>query len=243
MGGDIQRKHREGAGKSDHSWIKHDLAAKAVGAQIGAFRRLFPQARIILIDGNAGDGDGVELKQFDLFAGVQKSRSTAQLLCDLADEHGATLCLCERDRAKRHRLALLFPAATIVANHAEAASLALTGFNYALWLSDPCGYAGHGVQHMRKVATQILRSDYIIIMNELALKRVVGAKGSAYWQPHQKYTPMLTPAWWLGQLPKRFLARTPVINQSSGFHFRLMVVSNYITNGVKRLRDIEIIPR
>jgi hypothetical protein len=230
-------------GFTDHSWIKHDMADKAVSAQVGAFRRLFPTARMLLIDGNAGDGNGVALNQFDLFSGVRTSRSTAMLLHDLAHRHNATLCLCERDRAKRHRLSLQFPDAAILDDHARAAEFALTGFNYCLWLSDPCGYAGHGTEHMRKIATQILRSDFVIVMNELALRRVAGVAGSPYWQTHQKYTPMLAPTWWLRELPKRFLARTPVVKQSTGFHYRLMVVTNYLTDGVRRIHNLEIIPR
>jgi hypothetical protein len=165
------------------------------------------------------------------------------LLADLAEKYGATLCLCERNGLKRLSLARSFPGATIVATHAEAAALALTGFNHVLWLSDPCGYAGHGVEHMRAVAMRIPRSDFVIVFNALALDRVVGAKHSPYWAPHQKYAPMRLPAWWLAQIPKRFLARTPVIKQSAGFHFRMLVVSDFMTDGVRRLRNIEIIPR
>jgi len=218
------------------------MAASAVGAQVAAFRRLFPDARMALIDGNAGDGVGVETGQADLFDGVRQSRPTPRLLADLARKHNATLCLCECDRVKRKMLIEGFPAATVVSSHREAAAFALKGFNYALWLSDPCGYAGHGVEHMRTVA-DIFHSDFIIILNELALERVRGARGSPHWLPHQKYTPMLQPSWWLQQLPKRYLARSPLINQSPGFHFRLLVASNFLTDGVKRMRKVEIITR
>jgi hypothetical protein len=52
---------------------------------------------------------------------------------------------------------------------------------------------------------------------------------------------MLQPSWWLQQLPKRYLARTPVVKQSANFHFRLLVISSFITDGVRRLRNIEVI--
>jgi hypothetical protein len=247
----MSRREKEKRGKSDHSWIKHGMAKKVVGAQVGAFRYRFPDANMILIDGNAGDGYGVELQQFDLFDGVTNSKPTPHILADLAREYGCTLCLCEAKRKKRELLSEQFPNALIVATHREAAALAISGgHDYVLWLSDPCGYAGHGVEHMRRLTMpmqgkvqRIMRSDFVIIFNELAVNRVVGARDAPEWQPHQKYVPMLQPTWWLQQLPKRYLARTPVIKQSSGFHFRLMVVTDFLTDGVKRLRHVEIIPR
>jgi hypothetical protein len=243
---------KQGKGKSDHSWIKHGMAQRVAGAQVGAFRFRFPDAKIILIDGNAGDGFGVPLDQFDLFLGFTASKPTPRMLADLAEQHGCTLCLCELKRKKREMLRDQFPDAVIVGTHEEAAALATSGdYDYVLWLSDPCGYAGHGVEHMRAVATvnstkklpRILRSDFAIIFNELAIRRVAGAKHAPDWQPHQKYTPMIEPAWWLQQLPKRYLARTPVIKQSSGFHFRMMVATDFITNGVNRMRNVEVITR
>jgi hypothetical protein len=246
----MSRRDKEKRGKSDRSWIKHGMAAKVVGAQVGAFRYRFRGARIILIDGNAGDGYGVELQQFDLF-GIHTSKPTPRILADLADEHDCTLCLCEARQKKRVLLREQFPQAIITATHREAALLAIGGaYDYALWLSDPCGYAGHGVEHMSTIAIpmcgkvqRIMRSDFVIIFNEQAIHRVIGASHSPYWYPHQKYAPMLEPAWWLQQLSKRFLARTPVIKQSPGFHFRMMVVSDFLTDGVTRLRGVEIIPR
>jgi hypothetical protein len=237
-------RQREGAGKSDTSWIKHGLAGKAVSAQVAAFRRRFPTARMILVDGNAGDGEGVDVAQGDLFVGSHKSRPTPHLLSDLAKEHGCTLMLCEQELRKRRLLVQAFPDALIVSDHAAAASYVIKeGFNYALWLSDPCGPKGQGVEHMRQVALRILRSDFVIIFNEVGPHRFIGVKHSPYWQKHQKYVPMLQSEWWLEQIPKRNMARTQVIKQSSGFHFRLIVISDFLTDGVKRMRGIEITTR
>ena len=242
MGVVMPHTKREGIGWSEHSWIKHDIAAKAVGGQVAAFRQRFPTAKMLLIDGNAGDGFGVELEQRDLFM-TKCSRPTAQLLDELAFMHDATLCLVEKDSDKRRSLITRFPKAIIISSHKEAADIALGGYNYVLWLSDPCGYAGHGIEEMRKIALHILFSDFVVILNELALRRVKAVRHSPYWFPHQKYVPMLEPRWWLGQLCKRYLARTPLIKQSNGFHFRLLVVGDYLTQGVKRLRNVEIIAR
>jgi hypothetical protein len=239
-----RRRGREGAGKSDHSWIKHEMIGSVVGAQVAAFRRIFPDARMALIDGNAGGGVGVETRQADLFDGVRHSRPTPRLLTELARNHDAAVCLCERDRAKRNILTKEFPAATVVSSHREAAAFAVNPpFQYALWLSDPCGYSGHGIEHMRAVALTILRSDFVIVLNQGALERALAVNHSPYWRAHQKYTPMLQPPWWLQQIPKRFLARSDLVKQSSNFHFRLLVVSDFLTDGVRRMRKVEIITR
>jgi hypothetical protein len=238
-----RNREREGAGKSDRSWIKHSFCEKAAGAQVAAFHRLFPDARMILIDGNAGDGIGVKMQQDDLFDGPRHSKPTPKMLSDLGVQHDAKVCLCERDSVKRRALRACFPNAIVVANHREAADIALGGFNYAFWLSDPNGCAGHGVDQMRRVAMQILRSDFVVVSNELALSRFIGVAHSPYWVKHQAYVPMLQPSWWLQQLPKRFLARTELVKQSPGFHFRLLVISDYLTEGVRRWRNVEIVER
>jgi hypothetical protein len=238
-----RKRNREGAGRSERSWIKHAFAGKAAAAQVAAFRRLFPNARMILIDGNAGDGGGVELAQKDLFIGAQLSKPTPHMLADLAARYGATLCLCECDANKRRTLRALFPSAIIFASHRQAADAALDGFNYALWLSDPCGPKGQGVGQMRRVAMQILRSDFVVVSNEIALTRFIGVAQYPQFYKHQVYVPMLEPAWWLQQLPKRYLARAPLIKQSNAFHFRLLVISDFLTDGVRRMHNIEIIER
>lgn len=237
------KQHREGAGKSDYSWIKHGFVKRAAAAQVAAFRQKFPGAQIILIDGNAGDGEGVEMQQRDLFVNQCESEPTPRVLADLATAYGATLCLCERVAGKRSKLKARFPDAVIVPDHKAAAALALRGFNYALWGSDPCGPAGHGLDQMRRVAMGILRSDFIVVSNEGALGRFIGVAHCPNWQKHQAYTLQLAPAWWLAQLPKRYLARTPLIKQSQNFHFRLLIISDFIADGVSRMRNVEIIER
>jgi hypothetical protein len=237
------KRNREGAGKSVHSWIKHDFIKKAAGAQVAAFRQKFPHAQIILIDGNAGDGAGVEMQQRDMFVRSCESEPTPQVLADLAATYHATLCLCEHDVGKRRMLKARFPDVRIVPDQAAAADLALRGFNYALWTSDPCGPKGHGLYSMSRIALGLLRSDFIVVSNEGALSRFIGVAHCPSWQKHQVYTLQLDPAWWLAQLPKRYLARSPLINQSQNFHFRLLVISDFLTEGVRRMRNVEIIER
>jgi hypothetical protein len=240
----IERHHRAGAGKSDHSWIKHGMLETVVGAQIAAFRQAFPRSRAVLIDGNAGDGHGVELSQFDLFDGCRHSLPTPQLLASMAQRYKATLLLCERSRKKRKILKSCFPNALIVSDHSDAVAYAISeGFNYVLWLSDPCGPGGHGEDAMRQVALHVVRSDFVIVSNEASLLRFKGVSHSPYWQKHQKYVSMLDPQWWLDQLSKRYLARSKLIKPSAGFHFRVLTLGNYLTDGVRRQRGVEVFQR
>jgi hypothetical protein len=234
------RKNREGAGKSQNSWIKHNFFAKVVAAQVAAaFRSRAAPSRAILIDGNAGDGGGVILNQADLFDGAVCSQSSAALLMRLGREYGATVCLCDKDIRKRETLFRLFPSATIVESHAQIPRLA-QNYNYALWLSDPCGPAGHGMEYMRAVANSILRSDFVIAFNEGSVTRMLGTKSG--WDTHcTKYGPMMDPQWWISQLGKRYLARTPIIKQSEAFRFRLLVASHYLADAILRIQNVEII--
>jgi hypothetical protein len=232
---------REKAGKSEHSWIKHGMLDKIATSQIAAFRFKFPDRSAMLIDGNAGDGEGVDKNQRDFFKGEIQSKPTAELLCDLADTFGADVCLCERKQYKREKLSRLFPNRMILEDHARAPSLIV--HDYTLWVSDPNGPKDHGVEHMAAVARRVQFSDFVIVLNEGALGRI-GSTEDALWQvSRERYLWMLEPAEWLQRIPKKFLARTPVIRQSSNFHYRLMVISNYLTDAVHRLRHVEIIAR
>jgi hypothetical protein len=238
-----RNRDREGAGKSDHSWIKQGMVGKIVGAQVGAFRQSFPETKMVLVDGNAGDGLGVELEQGCLF-GTNLSRPTPLLLAELSECHNTTLCLCDEDREKRASLRSLFPAATIFGSHREVADFVLReGFGYVLWLSDPCGPKGQGVDAMCLVATRVRRSDFVIVLNEHTLNQFESAAHSPFWAKHQKYVPMREPMWWLGKLAKRYLARTSLVKQSPRFHFRVLIISNWIADGVRRMRKVEIIER
>ena len=107
-------------------------------------------------------------------------------------------------------------------------------YDYAIWLSDPCGYSKHGVDAMAEIARMIPKSDFVIAFNEGELERARG-------DTRERYYEMSDPQWWMVKLNKRFLARNQnIIQQSPRFGLRLMVVSNYIANGA---RNLEIITR
>lgn len=240
---DKTSRNRERKGSSDHSWFKHQLDAKAVSGQVCAFRARCPTDRILLVDGNAGEGIGVKKTQSDLFEGDTLSQPTAQILTDLAERvGGADVVLCDNDPRKRAMLWQRFPQAIILADHREIPYIIRPEHHYALWLSDPSGYAGHGVEHMRAVAERVL-CDFVVNLNEHALRRVFKTKGPK-WDPHRvKYRGMLEPDWWLDKLGKRLIARTRLIRASPNFHFRVMVISNFLADSARRAPFVEIITK
>jgi hypothetical protein len=240
-----QRRER---GKTENSWIKHDFAARVVASQLAAFRCLHPNDRMLLIDGNAGDGVGVPKRQGDLFEGETLSRPTPQLMIELAARVGnADVCLCEVNARKRASLYSRFgrvPGVIVVANNSEVWSAIRSDHRHGLWLSDPCGPKGHGVDHMRTIDRR-LPCDFVVIFNETSTGRIACThKPNLAWQKsRQLYAPMLEPQWWLDKLRKRYLARSRLIRQSSNFGYRVMIISNYLADAARREPFDEIIER
>ena len=221
--------------RSGHSWVKHGLLGVAVHGQLGAYRRLHPTARVLLIDGNAGDGLGVEVEQ-----GQPASRPTPQMLIDLAKSIGnADVCLCELARKKRKVLWRRYPGVPIVGDNSEALSAVRTYHEHAFWLSDPCGPKGHCVASMRAL-DKLVPCDFIVAFNEGPLIRMQGTH--SHWEKHlQRYGAMLEPKWWLDQLGKRYMARSRIISASKNFRFRLLVVADVLADAAWREPFTEII--
>ena len=225
---------REGAGRSDKSYIKQGLIRRAVYAQAFAYRHTHQGASMVFIDGNAGDGEGVPLPQLDLF-GDDLSRPTPLILTDLASKVGASVLLCEKDRAKHAQLKTRFPQAQIIGNNAEAPSYVPADCTYVLWLSDPCGQSGHGPDAMREIAARSRQSDFVIVQNLTAHRRYAGTKDHPLWEvARTRYLPMNDPSYWASLLNKRGVAIGDTIKQSAGFHFRLWVVANYLADHISR---------
>jgi hypothetical protein len=143
--------------------------------------------------------------------------------------------LCEKDRARRAALRQSFPRAIHLDSHDKAADLLGADHRYALWVSDPCGYSGHGVEAMRRIARRPgLRSDFVIVLNQGALDRLIGTKGEM-WEKHRNlYLPMAKAWWWGEQLQKRWVASSKLIKQSRGFQFRLIVVADFLGDAACR---------
>jgi hypothetical protein len=188
----------------------------------------------VLIDGNAGDGHGVEQPQTDLF-GDNPSCPTAEMLLEFAVNDGnADVVLCEADAERRAELAARFPEAVIVRDHALAPEY-VRDHVYALWLSDPCGPSGHGVDHMRAIADRV-RSDFVIAFNEGWITTRLQGTTSGRWQTsRERYLPMSEPFWWTRHLNRRRLARTRhIIHGAANFRYRVLVVANYLAQGATR---------
>lgn len=231
--------------RTRHSFIKHRIVAQAIMAQIGK-AALMLGGRAILIDGNAGDGEGIELPQFDMFD-ESTSRPTPKLLIDAAADHGFDVVLCENNRKRRAELAARFPTAIVIGNHSKAIDHISDEHAYALWVSDPCGPAGHGVDHMRRLAELVPCSDFVIVFNQTASYRIRGTHKPAtdrWTRANQTsrglYNWMADPNEWAAVLDRQHIAATPVTTQSTGFCFRVLVISNSLANGASR-RPFEVI--
>jgi hypothetical protein len=237
------RSERRGAGWNQKSWIKFGLVQKFVESQAAAFRVRFGKApRVLLVDGNAGNGQGVHLPQPDLFLGDAIAKPTPSIICDLAERIGADALLCESKIVRRELLMHQFgKRATIIDDHDKVPSH-LKDYNYVLWLADPCGTKDLGHMAMREVALRVVTSDFVIVFNEGWLRRLRGVKeGEPGWcVSHERYMPMIDMDWWTDHLKKRQVGFTPIIPASPGHQFRMLIVSNYLADAVKRHPTIRI---
>src|SRR5262245_2464497 len=226
-------RNREGAGHSRRSWIKHNFVAKIAASYIAAYRTRHPDDRILLIDGNAGDGKGVE-KDVDLFDRSIMSKPTPQILMDCAEfAANADIVLCEMDQHKRKELWKQFPETTIVASHPEIISQLRPYHRYAVWISDPCGPKGHGIEQMRQINRRVM-CDFIVILNEGSIKRVMGTTSDKWKTSRQLYGSLIDAQWWLTQLDKRWVAQSDVIRASPNFHYRVWAISDFLADCTKR---------
>lgn len=240
LGGKRRDRSREGAGKSDASWKKHEYLRRVVNGQAAAFRVKHPAGRILLIDGNAGDGFGVKQLQLDLF-GENLSVSTAELLVQLGERLGnSDVVLCEKDRAKREVLARRFPHVPVLRDHALAPQCIRQDHVFALWLSDPCGPAGHGAVHMRAVA-DLLPSDFIVVINDGGIHRIRSTVSPKWQTSRERYAEMIEPGWWRQAVQRPREARTPLIRGSQGFHYHIAVLSHHLSDSARR-KPFEVIP-
>lgn len=239
-----RNRDREDAGKSAASWQKHKIIKQAADGQINAWRASHPNGKIAIVDANAGDGEGVPCAQGDLFDDSIVSLPTSALAASLAVQHGADVFLCEKDAEKRGELLTRFPWVTVLGDHALAPAQ-LNGYQYALIISDPCGPAGHGIEHLQAMARKIRHADFIVVFDEQFLVRLAGVAPPAgddtdkpqrrAWETsRQRYAPMIDPQWWPTTLERQRLARTCLIPASPAFHFRILVITNYLSHAAQR---------
>lgn len=240
-----RNRNREGAIKSENSHIKHGLFRQVTDGQVAAFLSFLNRLRgkrALLIDGNGGDGVGVEKLQRDLLdPDLDLSMTTPALLLRWKQRSNLVdVLICEKNKAHRENLTRLFPDATIIGDHAEAVNYVRSEHGYALWESDPCGPKDHGVEAMRAIAERIPASDFVIAFNDGATKRIEGTSSHLWSKARDLYTPMRAPIWWADQLGRSHVACTPLQEGSNNFRYRVLVVSNYLSSAAKR-KPFEVI--
>lgn len=204
-----------------------------------------PQQPWLLVDMHAGDGMGVPNPQFDLFQ-TNHSMSTPAMAIKLAQNIGnGTVILCEKQQDLRAKLSTAYPTAHMCGNNTHVLPMILPHHTWALIINDPNGYAGHSIATMQQIAGTIA-SDFVIVFNEGALERLCGMNDSIDWShmlhgtfisnirnAKKQYAWMLEPQNWGKKLTRRYVARSIRKNASSGFRYRILVVSNFLSQVIR----------
>lgn len=237
-----RNRDRDGAGKSEASWLKHSLIVQVANAQAHALHHgiHFRRGRGIIIDMHAGDGEGVEQPQVDMF-GANPSRTTAQLAVQLARSIPSTdVVLCERDAGRRAALVECWPDIPILSDHADAPALVDGRYRWALVLNDPNGPKAHGIEHMQEIARRVRACDFVIAVNDGAVGRCQGVKDPKFHQGMSKYAWMRDWHEWALRLNRKQIAVSNLTSQSNGFRHRILVVANRMTPAVLRHRSFQV---
>jgi hypothetical protein len=239
-------------GKTRASFRKHETLLQVIRAQCHAQTARKTPGPMLLVDMNAGDGNGVPVPQLDLFLGERSSRSSPEILYTVAQEFSQTsLVLCESNGPRRRQLEEGFPSAKILRDNALAPTIITQYYNYALIVSDPKGQ-GHNVEAMVAITAQVPRSDFVLTINTVAFARPLGLhppEPTSHRIVHdawksRKNAWMLDPKAWRERLGKRQVAWTRnVIPASAGFRYRIFVVAHALSDVIRRRPDTwEIFP-
>jgi hypothetical protein len=229
---------------TSQSFWKHRVLKRVVRGQVFAYRCHHPKARIAFIDLHAGDGLGVALPQLN-FLEERTSRSSSRILADLYREIGAAgLFLCEKDS---ERCSVLFeeivpivPAVTILDNNRRLLDVDFRHYDWALIISDPCGYKDHPIEVLQYIASQVI-CDVILTLNTGALQRLHGMKDdpvpgelkrvSAVRLAKQQYLWMEKLPEWPKTLRREQAARLiNIVPQSPNYRFQIVVVADHFAS-------------
>lgn len=268
MGGVRKLKKRKrfkgNVGRSDVTHIKHQLIETVVSAHVAVLVKKFGTNGTIL-DMNAGDGEGTEKPQMDLF-GDNPSCTTAELTARTAEKVGAQAILCEKNAKQREILKRRFPYAMTISNHKNAVGHIVENCKWIVVISDPNGPKDHGIEIMQQISLTIPQSDFIVVFNENSTGRILGVKDWSeeteindskhnnssqinglrkkkicyQWMMNaDRSMPNFTG--WRVKLGKNRISSTNLIKASRGFHYRIMVISNFLTDAATRGRFREVI--
>ena len=256
-----------GVGKSEKSWQKHELVDFIASASL-AVGHMKNKGPGIFIDMHAGDAEGVAQPQTDLFR-EDRSHPTAAIGERLAAEHGLRLLLCERVKKHQLHLAEKFPRATVIGAHSGAydhvSKLAyIPGWGFCV--SDPNGPGEQGVEDMARIGGLISRMDFGVVFAQKSLTGCVSFRDkhidrladapSSIWGRCARFAdrnrwmvgdgldrwgkPMPSLEW-LERLNRKYMAKTPLIRGSPRFHYRVLLISNFIPDAIKRSSRFQVI--
>jgi len=230
------------------------MMKRAANAQISILN-IKVQGHGLIIDMNAGDGNGVESRQgvlpfpeeeFQEYMHSEPSPRIADKLAKKCDPT-ASIILCERNRVRRKQLEQFFYEShhvQIYGNHEALLNADFTQYAWVFVFNDPCGPAGHGTQVLEHIAKHP-RADFLIVVNESAIDRLLGlrAEGSEEEEPRiqgarkarERYLWMLDPEEWRQRLNRRLVCWSKDTINNPAFHGRVIVVSNYLADEFQRL--------
>lgn len=205
----------------------------------------------VIVDMHAGTGQGIDIAkgQPDLFRD-NISDATPALACRFGREGArpAKVILCESVFDRRELIRMLYGnQAEVLSSNALLLRMDFSGFAWAIVMNDPNGPAGHALEVMRHIAKQIPHSDFVINVNESALSRLAGVRPDgedaganaalirACREKAPQYAWMLDYEEWRLRLGKRNKACARITVNHRAMRGRVILVSNFITDGVRRV--------
>ena len=210
-----------------------------------------------IIDMHASNGNGVELPQKDMFRDTE-SKSSARIAAEEAAgcTPYADVILCESNKKRRDQLKEIFSdSAMILASNRQLLRMDLRTYGWLLVLNDPCGHSGHAIDVLAHIRRQVPRSDFIISFNEGSLGRHLGVRRQADDSASEaaghldrtkacraateKYMWMRDHTAWATKLGKKHVVRTIGISGRKGFKGRLLLVTDYVAEGLRNMRRLE----
>jgi hypothetical protein len=223
----------KGVGRSRSYELKIELFQKAIPLQAEALIGHTGHGRGIIIDCNAGDGDG-----------------TPQIICEFAQtynglygQNNLDVVFCERIKHCRILLENRYPHAEVIPDNAYIDEMICPErHRWALIVADPNGYAANQfpTDAFRAISRMGLSTAWVMAFNEGGLARLAGLTKTPYkarfpndvaWF-RDKYLWMRDPLYWKAWLTKMHVYSTDLTMRSHGYQSRLWIVSNLIAESV-----------
>ena len=195
----------------------------------------------------------------------EESLPSPQVLAKIYRQtQSAAFIACENNKERRQSLidvmSRIAPSAMILNSDRDLLRINFRQWDHALIISDPCGVSerkngrgryigqGHHVEILRYINSHIKTSDTILTLNMGALDRMYGVGGETEEGDSPQtlglrvsvpnYLWMANPLEWATRLGRRYAARSPLICQSNGYKFHLIVIANYFASCINRRWEI-----